>query len=762
MRPLRLLAALLPVAFLSTAAPAARIAAVFGGRVPCVERDGVQFCQGGIGARVESFDGMPLDVNVTLPPADRDGPFPLIVDLHGWGGSKAGGPDVSRARQGYVVVSHSARGFGDSCGSARSRLSDPTLRDPDACATRGWIRLADARYEGRDTQHLAGLLADEGLVIPDRVGVTGASYGGGQSMILAALRDRVMLPDGTLVPWQSPGGLAMQIAAAASLIPWSDLAQALTPNGRPLDYLADGSYGRRAGVQKQSWEDLLYAAGAANYYAPAGLDPDADLPAWHTRIGQGEPYDGDPLLEHALEQLTRFHSAYYIDDSVPPAPLFIYNSWVDDLFPGDEALRFWRKTVTRHPGADIALHLSAGFGHPRAALGDVAGLVRVSQRVTDFFALHLQGAAVPPPPRFETYTQGCGGAPELGPFIGASWDAIRPGEVRFTDDERRTFTATGASEEVARQLDPLGGSPCRTLPANDDPGAATWRFPAAAGAGYTLLGAPTIIARTMTAHGSFAQVVGRLWDVAPDGTQTLVTHGIYRPLTADHGYQVFQLHPNGWHFAAGHAPKLELVGQSPPYGRAAGGSFWISVNALELRLPVVEPPDGGAVLAPAAPVMRAGTFEWPDVGVPACGTAPATECGVARRGKLVWKKGRLAWTWRGRLGSPAAGSDALGRAESSTAYRLCVWDASSQLATSAGVPAGLCPGEQRTGACWTIGKRGSWRYRDPAGASDGVRSVEFGSGALKLRAKVQAAPVRRARAQLLVGGLGCFELPARR
>ena len=71
---------------------------------------------------------------------------------------------------------------------------------------------------------------------------------------------------------------------------------------------------------------------------------------------------------HALTELTSHHSAYYIDDTVPPAPLLIYNSFVDDLFPGDEAVRFWRKTVARHPDAEIAVHLAAGFGHPRAAL----------------------------------------------------------------------------------------------------------------------------------------------------------------------------------------------------------------------------------------------------------------------------------------------------------------------------------------------------------------------------------------------------------
>ena len=149
---------------------------------------------------------MPLDVNVTLPPPDQAGPFPLIVDLHGWGLSKTAGPQLARAKAGYVVVSYTARGFGQSCGSAASRAPDPTLTDPDVCAKRGWIRLADARYEAHDTQHLAGLLADEGLIIPDRVGVTGASYGGGQSLILGALHNRVMQPDGTLVPWKSPAG----------------------------------------------------------------------------------------------------------------------------------------------------------------------------------------------------------------------------------------------------------------------------------------------------------------------------------------------------------------------------------------------------------------------------------------------------------------------------------------------------------------------------------------------------------------------------
>ena len=48
----------------------------------------------------------------------------------------------------------------------------------------------DDRYEVRDAQFLLVELADEGLVKPNKIGVTGASYGGGISIALAALRNR--------------------------------------------------------------------------------------------------------------------------------------------------------------------------------------------------------------------------------------------------------------------------------------------------------------------------------------------------------------------------------------------------------------------------------------------------------------------------------------------------------------------------------------------------------------------------------------------
>ena len=54
----------------------------------CAPQNGVLFCPTALDAqRVPSFDGVPLDVDVTLPPTG-DGPFPTIVMMHGYGGNK--------------------------------------------------------------------------------------------------------------------------------------------------------------------------------------------------------------------------------------------------------------------------------------------------------------------------------------------------------------------------------------------------------------------------------------------------------------------------------------------------------------------------------------------------------------------------------------------------------------------------------------------------------------------------------------------------
>ncbi|HYC56880.1 MAG TPA: CocE/NonD family hydrolase [Candidatus Binatia bacterium] len=599
-------------ALIASPAHAALVTSVFGGRVPCAPSGAVQVCESGVTQRVETWDGVALGVTVTIPPATMDGPFPLVVDLHGFGAGKTPNPAIQAlAEEGFIVLIYTARGLHESCGSEPARAPDPSLSNPNVCEERGWIHLADARYEGRDTQYLAGILVDEGLVVPDKIGVTGISYGGGQSMMLAQLRNRVMMPDGSLVPWRSPAGVDMTIAASAPVIGWSDLAYAFVPTGKFLDYSVLNAYGDSYGIMKDSFVDFLYQVAVGNgYVAPPGADPDADITSWYNALVAGEPYDTSPLLVHAREQLTRYHSAYYIDDSIAPAPLHIFNSFTDDIMPVSQALRFYLKTKNRYPGAEVSLRFSDDFSHMRGVLGD--GSDRVFLPIVDFLRRHLKGIGTPGPV-VETYTQGCNGALEEGPFTAASWDAIHPGEVRLLDAGPDTFDSEGGIAGNASAEEPtLGGAnSCRTVSSSaDDPGAATYRFPAAGCDGYTVMGMPTIIAR-YAVDGTFPTIIGRLWDVdTVSGSQTLVSHAFYRPDAGSEELQVFQLDAIGWHFAPGHVAKVELLGESSPYARKSNGTFTITATDVDVRLPVLETPDGSCVAAPA-PGVYPGGLEFP-------------------------------------------------------------------------------------------------------------------------------------------------------
>src|SRR3954466_13364951 len=270
----------------------------------CTPRDGALFCPtADDAARVPSFDGVPLDVDVWLP-ATGDGPFPTVAMLHGFGGSKldfqgpkpAGYNAMELARKGSAVVLPSARGFGRSCGVPDSRTADPV-----GCA-RGWIHLADQRYEARDVQWLLAKLVDQLVARPDELGVTGISYGAGTTMQLALLAGRIRRPDGVTESWQSPDGVPLHIAAAWARWPWTDLADALQRNGR----LGLDTYASPVGVEIEAYVNALYTlANTSGFVAPLGADPGADLTGWNQRLAKGEPYGAD--VRSILQQIHAYH-----------------------------------------------------------------------------------------------------------------------------------------------------------------------------------------------------------------------------------------------------------------------------------------------------------------------------------------------------------------------------------------------------------------------------------------------------------------------
>src|SRR3954453_17238639 len=449
---------LMLMAFAATA-DAAPVASVLG--IPCTtQTDGVQACIGDSSHRVPTWDGVPLDVDIYLPPAAQEGPFPTIFFLHGFGGSKSGAVEAW-ARKGYALVQYSARGFGNSCGLAPSR-NDP------ACV-KGWAHMGDIRFEARDTQYLAGLLADLGIAQPQRIGATGTSYGAGQSLELATLKDRMALPDGQLVPWTSPKGKPMAIAASAPNWAWSDLAGMLIPNGRTLDYLADASYGQ-TGMPLASYVGLLFAAGGGlGYFPPPGLDAASDADSWVARFMAGDPYD-DALSTSIVSEIRRYHSPLGIEAGLPraareePAPVFDNTAWTDDLTRTTEIIRWRNAVLARFPQAEVDLLFSYGAGHPRAN-GTTPDLENLQ---LTFFDRLLKGAPGKPL-GVRTYTQDCAGNKPEGPFDTATWAGQHPGEVRLAADPvARTITGA-APDHYAVCVDPIVGSGCITVPAQDSP-----------------------------------------------------------------------------------------------------------------------------------------------------------------------------------------------------------------------------------------------------------------------------------------------------
>lgn len=580
----------------------------------CQSTLGVRWCPAN-GQKVKSWDGTPLDADVTLPPTGT-GPWPTILLLHGLGGDKSqlepNAPqqtgvaprilpsryhynNLYYARRGYAVISYTTRGFGESCGGNGT----PAAWLQTGVCAKGFIRLADQRYEARDSQTLLGMLADQGITKPTKIGVTGFSYGGGMAAQLAHLRNKVRLPDGRFVPWRSPRGKSMAIGAAYGQWLWTDMLNALTPNGRYLDFDNRTIYSSKApdGVMVQSYLRALYGLAATEGYLAQPRTPLPGLPdttQWDltTAIAQlelGEPYSAG--LRDTLAKIRKYHGS--LDIPGQPAPMLLESGWNDDLFPPAESIRMYKRTRAAYPKAYVAM-LLGDLGHGRDF-----NKQRVSEAFNDlasgFFDRHLRGKATGPAQHSVTiYTTTCPkSALDRGPYRSAGWASAHPGRWRFGTAAAQTIDSTGGNPLTGNHYDPIPqtnplgtGEPCKSIPVERSAGTAVYQRKVTEA--FTMMGLPTIRMQVATT-GRYGQVAGRLWDVAPDGTQRLITRGVYRLTPGQQGQVTFQLHGNAYRFHAGHIVKLELAPSDAPYYRASNGTFKVVVTGASVALPTREP-----------------------------------------------------------------------------------------------------------------------------------------------------------------------------
>jgi pimeloyl-ACP methyl ester carboxylesterase len=563
---------------------------------PCSPQNGVLFCPADtLDKRVPSWDGVPIDVDVTLPPTG-DGPFPTIVMVHGLGGSKTnfetaddagtdlnGRADAQRfhynnhfyAARGYAVVTLSQRGYGNSCGKPESRTSP-------GC-DRGWQHLDDHAFEARDIQHLLGLLVDQGVAQANALGVTGISYGGGISNILAYLKDRVRLPEGAFVKWTSPAGRALQINAAWGRWGWADLSYSLAPNGRFLETRKwkIGDAVKPVGILKQSFVGGLYLIASLNYLAPRGADANAAITEANDAFNKGEPYGTGGQLIGGLLSSRKSPAGLF---GSTPAPLLLQNGWTDDLFPVTEALMIYGDTDQGRKGP-VALQLG-DLGHARGAVK-----ANEEQYFNDkgaaFFDAYLKKQGTPPAAGSVTvFTQTCPTTIRAGgPISAASWAKIHPGRFALGGARTQSVSSEGGDPDAAKLFDKvLGNDPCPATAAGK--GKRTAVYSKKVRKGFTMIGLPLVKA-TVSTKGRHGEIAARLYDVFK-GKETLITRGHYRLLDRQKGKIAFQLNGNGWRFAKGHTVRLELLGQDPNYLRKSNGRFTVKVSALSASLPTRE------------------------------------------------------------------------------------------------------------------------------------------------------------------------------
>ena len=605
---------------------------------------------------VKTWDGLELDARVTFPKLKAtSGPLPLVVLLHGWGGIRNGvhgtGPPhpgndpnnvLSPARfwqKGYATLAYTARGFYASCGAldpaADVHAAGGTdVPSADGCHPQGHTHIAERRFEVADTQRLLGLLVDAGVADPQRLAATGESYGAGQSWMLA-----------TAMPWKSPAGTSLQLAAAAPFWGWSDLYGALAPNGRATDGVDQrASHEQPFGVVKQRWVNDAYRGGRA----PVAADPallvsggrynttypeelHSYFDGWMAVFNAGEPHATKQAQD--LPAAFRGKSAYYpvpkpenplavpekdyltelAARRVLPVPIFAVQGWTDFVFPAVEALQMYRKLKASHAGYPIHL-LIGDLGHGSQA---PPGQKKYAWRqVVDFIDTHLGVGTNGVPAVAASFSTLCVDrppgqkdppletVPEAVPeAIGENWDTlVKQNPLTFSSadktgeqlslpgplDEPRTTNSVSSDIEEEMASDPIANSGrCIERPGKSSASGAYWRW--AVGDEFTMLGLPSVtLPYAMT--GEDATVVVKLWDVAPGGeTKRLVTRGVYRLSSPgkleSSGSFTSRLFGNHWLFEEGHTIELEVGQLDRPFLRPDNYPSTITYSGVNLSVP---------------------------------------------------------------------------------------------------------------------------------------------------------------------------------
>lgn len=495
--------------------------------------------------------GAPVTLDATVVQPVDGCPCPGVVWNHGFGGSKNGDRDTREllARHGYVVLSYTSRGFGDTPGQVdllgakeRQDLLDAVdwLTSPDNAVT-------------------------DGRVIEDSVGQVGASYGGLHAWALAAANHPAVR---TVVP----------IATATNLY------DALAPHD----------------VEMLTWANGFYATG----YRP---EDDNYSQTFHRVVH--EMNTGLNNSDAQVELDARGVKGRWNDVRVP---VFVIQGVNDGLFPANQAMEAYDELTSRGIETRLYLggigHPPAVSGGPEVEYlydqvlqwldwhlkGKRVPLQRMPPvEVSDarYFDSAWEGTV--------RRAQGLSRADVTTfhlcaetPAGGALSEDPCPGAVPVA--MANAYAGSGYDEE------PVSGNALRDEAPDladraDLPGAATFdSAPMPADTPLDLAGIPSLDLQVSSVHqlpvgsrGTVAafQLDPKVYDVAPDGTAMLLTRGAFSeqvdaaaPGSAPRHAVDFDTFAAFTTIPAGHRLRLVLATEDTPYLRPTANPFVVTLH----------------------------------------------------------------------------------------------------------------------------------------------------------------------------------------
>ena len=462
---------------------------------------------------------------------------PAAVYIHGFGGRRLRGEDNLAyyiAATGYTVLSYTARGFGD--GESGGRV---TLAGPD---------------ELEDLRHVIDwLTTDPDHVIGPRVtkiGVLGGSYGGSHSFQIAS----------------DP-----RVSAVIPLVGWTDLEQALYPNGA-----------------------IKYKLGIAEFYS--GLNTNVGQPPFYNftqfefdlfdEAAEGRaPGAGvrQQLRDRSIAHMNADGQEVLDPSRQPRVPTFIIQSWDDYLFPSTQVLDVFSQITApkqiymgrhghppggnRYEGEDyyIAAAVLRWFDHYLRGIGGTNSLPVTSApapfEVVPFTAKQLPSNNISSIPLY-LKPGGTLSRKKKGPSQEETAGSIfRPERIRSshlgTEIPSRADMFSGHAEAIT------------SLPQYLEYTLAPWDSQT------EMLGPGEFSLFVSSTTSTDVDIVVRIFDVAPDGSETEVTAGAARVLglSASEVRRVtFRDFGDDWVFAAGHALKIRVSNIDFPDFRPPGAN----------------------------------------------------------------------------------------------------------------------------------------------------------------------------------------------